>query len=432
MMMVLFSTAFNLMDYWVFILLLQYVCAADMNLSRRNCIICTAATAAFLAVVSAVFGGEWAYFAMFFAMLLTLLLLARKKGYALLRLIPAFMLYITLTVFPAAMLDVMFGAGSISITVGSYEQSVLSIIFDIILLALLVVLCRSVKKYSITVYFRTREILGSIALFFFAFIAGQLMALANKQPHGPALHYTYLVIFGGAYIFGVVYYFYSVAETWRSVYRQTKISTEMEYMKLRLAALQDTRENEEQARRMSHDLNKHLAVMKTLCDEGKFDEVCRYADRLGTESVQFKSMPTGNEIADLVAGQKKKLCEERGIEFTFEGLLNGMGNMEAPDICGLLANAYDNAIEACLTQNGAYVRTRVNSTRNYTVIEIVNPVEKKVAVRKNSIPTSKRDKGSHGYGIEIMKQIARKYGGSCTFRCDDKEFGVKIVLLTQR
>lgn len=430
MMMVLFATAFNLMDYWVFILLLQYVCAADMNLSRRNCIICTAAAAAFLAAVSAVSGGEWTYISMYFAMVLTLLLLARKKGYALLRLIPAFMLYITLTVFSAAMLDVMFEAGSIRITAGSYAQSVLSIIFDIVLLTLLIVLCRFVKKYGITVYFRTREILGSIALFFFAFIAGQLMALANRQPHGPAMHYTYLVIFGGAYIFGVVYYFYSLAETWRRVYRQTKISTEMEYMKLRLAALQDTRENEEQARRMSHDLNKHLALMKTLCDEGKYNDVYKYINQLGLENIKSGSMPTGNEIADLVAGQKKKLCEERGIEFTFEGLLKGMENMEAPDICGLLANAYDNAIEACMTQQDAYIRTRVNSTRNYNVIEITNPVLQKVSVNRNKIPTSKKDKSSHGYGMEIMKQIARKYNGSCTFDCDGKEFRVKIILLT--
>lgn len=63
------------------------------------------------------------------------------------------------------------------------------------------------------------------------------------------------------------------------------------------------------------------------------------------------------------------------------------------------------------------------------ILQGADPVEKKVPVHKNKIPTSKRDKSSHGYGIEIMKQIVRKYGGSCTFRCDDKEFGVKIVLM---
>lgn len=429
MIPVLLATAFNLMEYWIFILLLQYVCAADLNLCRRNCSIGTALSAVFLAA-AAIFAPEAAYPAMLLAVLLTLLLFSRNRLSAVFRLIPAFALYFSLTVIPAAMLEILFEEiKKAVITVEDYSQSVISVVIDVIFLALLIALRRGIKKYHITVYFRTREVLGSLALLCFTFIDGQLLALMNLQKHKPLMHYTYAAIFGTAYIFSVVYYMYTVAETWRRVYRQTKIRTETEYLKLQLAALQDTKENEEQIRRMRHDLNRHLAVMKTLCDEGKYDEVCRYAGQLCRESISSGSIATGNEIGDLVAGQKKKLCEEHGIEFTFEGILNGMENMEAPDICGLLANAYDNAIEACLTQNNAYVRTKVNTTRNYTVIEIANPVEKKVPVHKNKIPTSKRDKSSHGYGIEIMKQIVRKYGGSCTFRCDDKEFGVKIVLM---
>lgn len=429
MMAVLFDTAFNLMEYWIFILLLQYVCAADMKLNKKNGIICTAAAAVLMAVTGYLFGVDAAYIAMLFATVITVAVLARRKGYALLRLIPAFALYLTFTIIPAAMLDVLLGAGNKLIVIGNYAQSVLSFVTDAAVLSLLIILCFAVKKYHITVYFHTREILGSIALLFCTFVDGQLMALANGQPHGPVLHYTYLVIFGGAYLFCVAYYAYSVAETWRRVYRQTKISTEMEYMELRLAALQDAKESEEQTMRMRHDLNKHLSVMKMLCDEGKYREVYEYADKLSRESVKSDKLPTGNGIADLVVGQKKKLCEEHGIEFSFEGLLNGMQNMDAPDICGLLANAYDNAIEACMFQSGAYVRTRISSTRNYDVIEIVNPVSGKVSVRKNKVPTSKRDKSSHGYGMEIMKQIAAKYNGSCTFDCDGEEFRVKIVLL---
>lgn len=429
MIPVLSAAAFNLMEYWIFILLLQYVCAADMNLCRRNCSIGTALSAFLFAAAAAIFGPEAAYPVMFFAVLLTLLLFSSNRLSALLRLIPAFALYFTLTVIPMAMLELLFEAlEKTVIAVGGFSQTILSIVFDAVFLALLITLRCGVKKYHITVYFRTREILGSLALLCFTFIDGQLLALMNMQKHKPFMHYTYAAIFGAAYVFSVAYYIYTVAETWRRIYRQTKIRTEMEYLKLQLAALQDIKENEDQIRSMRHDLNKHLAVMKALCDEGKYDEVSRYTGQLCREIIGHGSIATGNKIGDMVAGQKKKLCEEQGIEFSFEGLLNGMENMEAPDICGLLANAYDNAIEACLTQNNAYVRTKVNTTRNYTVIEIANPVKKKMRVHKNKIPTSKRDKSAHGYGIEIMKQIVRKYGGSCIFRCDDKEFTVKIVL----
>ena len=53
-----------------------------------------------------------------------------------------------------------------------------------------------------------------------------------------------------------------------------------------------------------------------------------------------------------------------------------------------------------------------------------------MCIRDSRIPTTKGDKKSHGYGIEIMQQIAKKYNGSCSLHSTDTEFEVKIVLLT--
>lgn len=82
-------------------------------------------------------------------------------------------------------------------------------------------------------------------------------------------------------------------------------------------------------------------------------------------------------MTDLVVRAKMKVCEGHGITFTFQGSLSGFDTLEAPDICGLLSNAYDNAIEACLSQENAYIHTKVSTTRNYTVVQIVNSIEKR-------------------------------------------------------
>lgn len=435
MIFILCTAAFNIMEYWIFILLLQYVCAADMNLCRKNLI--TASSLSALLITAASFGANTAsdsdpaFTAMFLTVLLTIILLAKRKFHALLRLFPAFAIYFTLTVIPAAMIEVLFPSIFEMHESGSYYRYVLAVIIDVIFLIGLIALEHTVKKHRITVYFRTKETLGCFALLFFTFINGQLMALMNHQYHPLTLHYIYVAIFSCAFIFSVAYYIYSLAEKWRRIHHQTKARIETEYMSLQLSALKDTKENEEQVRYMRHDLNKHLSVIKTLCDEGKYEDVCKYIENLNTESMNFENrQPTGNEIADLVIGAKKKISEEHGIEFTFEGILTDMGNMSAPDICALLSNAYDNALESCMTQTKAYIRTKVSNTRNYTVIQIVNSVDKKITIRKNSIPTSKKDKISHGYGMEIMKQIAGRYNGSCTFTCSANEFCVKIILLT--
>lgn len=427
MMDIVFELAFNLMEYWIFILLIQYICAADINLSRKNSAIGMGIAAAAILVAAILLGKDWAYIAMYLSVFLTIFLFAGKKRNAFLRFIPAFIIYFTLTVIPGAMLDILFSVRDYS----PMNTMLLQAGIDIVLLVPLIILRYVVRKHRIIVCFGAKECIGSIVLFFFTYIDGQLLALMNRQNHEPAVHYAYAALFIVIYIVSVVYYMYSLARMWQQVSRQTKIGAEMEYMKIQLASLDDMKEKNEKTQQMRHDQNKHMAVIKMLCDEGKYDEVSKYVKQLSSENIQSGiKLLTGNEIVDLVAAQKKKICGENGIGFTFDGLLGGMGDMTDPDICGLFANAYDNAIEACITQTGAYIRTSVHATRNYTVIEIANSVAKKVSVRKNSVPSSKEKKNAHGYGMEIMKQIARKYNGNCTFSCDEKEFKVKIVLLT--
>lgn len=421
MMDVAFAVAFNLLEYWIFVLLMQYICAANMKLNRKNSAVGTGIAALVVAAVSVLLGSDWAGGAVYPALFLTIFLYAGKRGKAFLRLIPAFLLYATLTIFPGAMLDVLFSTRESEIA-----SAVMYIGLDLAVCALLMVLRHIVKKHRLTVCFGTKETFGSIFLFFFTFIDGQLLELMNRQNHKPAVHYGYAALFFAVYFVSVGFYLYMIVDKWKRVCRQTEVRTEMEYMQLKLSSLDDIKESGEQTRRMRHDLNKHLAVMRMLCDEGKFDEVSEYAKQLSDESIQSGvRLLTGNEIVDLIAGQKKKRCEENGIDFVFDGMIGDLGEMTAPDLCGLFANAYDNAIEACTAQNGAYIRTKVHKTRNYTVVEIVNSVDKKVSL-KNKAPRKKDS--AHGYGMEIMKQIARKYNGDCTFSCDEKEFKVKIVL----
>ena len=161
------------------------------------------------------------------------------------------------------------------------------------------------------------------------------------------------------------------------------------------------------------------------------EELREYTASLNKEAASLGNIIfTGNEIADMVLRSKCKLAMDRNISFAFNGTLEALKKLEAPDICGLLSNAYDNALDACASIPNAYIRTKVSTTPNYTVIQITNPVPEKVHVRNNRVGTTKKEPHDHGYGMEIMKRIARKYHGECCFECTDTEFEVKIRLLT--
>lgn len=422
--------AVNLMEYWILLLLMQDVCATHIHISRRNVIVFSLISL-IVTTPDALFETATSFlFSMPISIAVTVLLFSKKKLSDLLRFFPAVAIYFTLTIVPEVLLDELLPASHIEVTINEYGSTVVSLATDVILFILLLLLRYLLHKYQVTLHFRVREILGSIALFFFAFIDVALVMWVSRSHFGLAERCLYLSIFIGAFLVSTGYFLYSLFESRIRISRQTMVESEMEYLRLQLDSLQDVKENEEQIKKMRHDLASHLAVMNSLCEDGNYDEIRKYAKQLSHDAAYSGSkILTGNQIADLVVGSKMKTAEEHDIEFAFEGSLENLSNMTAPDICGLLSNAYDNAIEACLAKKHAYIRTKVSTTRNYTVIQIINSVELKVPIRSNRIATTKADKKSHGCGIEIMKQIAQKYHGSCTVSCSDTEFELKITLL---
>lgn len=430
MIVFLFQFAVNLMEFWILLLLMQHICAAHINLNRRSAIICSSAFLLLTGLAILLLPDNICFLvSMSVSILLTVLLFSKKKFSDFLRFFSAVVIYAVLTIVPEAILTEIMPAFKIMLPISVYEVSLISLVTDVVLFVILIFLRHFLIKYQFSLHFRMREIIGCIALLLFSVIDVSLITWANHNSLKP-MRYIYLTVFVGAFLCSIVYYFYGLFVSRIQLYQQCLSRNEIEYLQLQLDALQNVKENEEQVKKMRHDLNSHLAVIKSLCEEKDYEEVRKYTEQLSHDAVfSGGKILTGNHISDMIVNSKMTTCEKYGIPFTFEGSLTNLKNIEAPDICGLLSNAYDNAIEACLPQKDAYIHTKVNTTRNYTVIQITNSVEKKVPIRGNRVPTTKGDKKSHGYGIEIMNQVAKKHGGSCSLHCSDTEFEVKIVLL---
>lgn len=421
----------NLTEYWTLILLAQYICSAHINLRLRNILISSG-----IFILGTIFI-DWAVTGDLLPVLislgelaLTILLFSRKRLSDLLRLLAAFCIYYTLMLTPMLLLETIM-PNSLVLIFPDHPCSWYSIITDVLFLVVLIVLGCILRKYQTTLHFRPREIVGSIALALFSFIDAGLVIFLFYAHQKPVVHYVFLTIFLGAFVLSAGYYIYGLIASRMRIYREALARSQTEYLQLQLEALQDVKEQEEQTRRLRHDLTNHMAMIQTLCQEGNYREVKKYAEQLSQDAVfSGGKILTGNKVADLVVSSKMKICEEQGIDFSFSGSLSGFDALEAPDICSLLSNAYDNAIEACRFQENAYIRTMVHTTRNYTTVQIVNPVLRKVSVQGGRVSSTKKDKKAHGYGIDIMKRIASKYNGSCTVHCDKQEFTVKISVLT--
>ena len=99
------------------------------------------------------------------------------------------------------------------------------------------------------------------------------------------------------------------------------------------------------------------------------------------------------------------------------------------DLCGLLGNLLENAIEACLRQETGdktiFIAGRLQDGQLEFVID--NSFEGQLNISKGKYLSSKR-KNKSGIGIPSVLQTVKRYGGVINLYADDKGFHAEISL----
>lgn len=190
-------------------------------------------------------------------------------------------------------------------------------------------------------------------------------------------------------------------------------------------------ETYKEIRKIWHDFNNHISCIDMLL---QMDNIKRARDyiyemKINSQKVNFE-IKTGNEIADAVINQKYMLAKKNHIVFSVQGFIGENLGITAVDLCALLSNALDNAIEANLKiQNITMRRISVHMKpyKEYLLIEITNTVAEEIEGIED-LQTTKKDKISHGFGMLNMKKVVGKYEGYLQHHCENKEFNLSIML----
>lgn len=421
----------NYICFFQIILIAQYLCGAHLNLNNRNLLRCAIWGGLAVFIVSLFVTEDFIFTISFITICFTtVLILSYKRVTDFFLCILAFFLYIALTTAPVALLDFILPiSNNDTFYIGSLELHLFSLSLDILIVSLLFLLHFISQKYQIVLHLSLREWMLSFVLFFYSLIIILFAKLIHESQPDAWIATLWMIILPCAFIAGIGYYIYTIAESRIRFYRENIMRTQTAYLTTQLQSLQTLKDKEDDIQKMRHDLKKHLAVIEELYATGHYDMVKDYSSQLNLNFNPGADQPvSGNKIADIILDTRRKEAEARGISFTYEGSLSGLSTLSEPDICSLLANAYDNALEACMGQSNAYISTRANTTRHFLSIEICNSVSKKAHIHGNHINTTKPDKRNHGYGIEIMQQIAQKYHGKCTMTCNQTEFKLSIQL----
>ena len=129
----------------------------------------------------------------------------------------------------------------------------------------------------------------------------------------------------------------------------------------------------------------------------------------------YQSIRTGNRVVDIVANTKLLKCREEGIK-TVVRIMSFPINISDTDICVLLGNLFDNAIEECMgIQCEREICFEFLNKKSYVNIKIKNSLKSSILRQNPELNTTKKDKNLHGIGLRSVRDVVNKYEGMIDF-----------------
>ena len=104
--------------------------------------------------------------------------------------------------------------------------------------------------------------------------------------------------------------------------------------------------------------------------------------------------------------------------------------MDEMDLCIILGNALDNALEACekMPREQAQIITDLHKSGEMLFIEIKNTFKEEPVSGSDGLVTTKRDQKNHGFGLKTMVQLTKKYDGFIDYETKQGWFCLSINL----
>lgn len=201
--------------------------------------------------------------------------------------------------------------------------------------------------------------------------------------------------------------------------QETEQKAFQDQMKKQHVYLEEAKKRNEQYRMFQHDINNHFLVLSGLLREKRFQEAEEYMGKLHRASDKLLvGIETGNPAVDILLSEKINFAKLNHIEMKQEVLISPDCTVEDMDLCILLANAMDNAIQACVGEDNAEpeISIALRQRHDFLIMEVVN-----TAAHGN-------DTVEYGTGLNNIKHVVEKYEGVMDIETGKNHFRLSVLL----
>lgn len=158
-----------------------------------------------------------------------------------------------------------------------------------------------------------------------------------------------------------------------------------------------------QTRGWRHDYHNHIQTMKAHLAMGKLEELETYLNELDHDLTTVDTViKTGNVMVDAILNSKISVAASKGIAVEAKAVVPEKldTSLSEVDVCLIVGNLMDNAIEACMKmrQEGQrFIRVYIDILKGQLYIYMINAIGENPK-KAGGVYLSDKNAGSHGFG----------------------------------
>lgn len=179
-----------------------------------------------------------------------------------------------------------------------------------------------------------------------------------------------------------------------------------------------------------HDYRNHIQMMKALASNGDLEGIKAYLDELDTDLNTVDTViKTGNAMADAILNSKISLAQAKDIKVNVDAHIPVKLKMSELDLCCIIGNLFDNAIEASLElpPEQRMIRVYMDMKGSQLYISFTNLTAGKKLKKIGRLFSTTKGEG-HGLGLIRMDGIVDRLGGYLSRNSEDGAFTTEILI----
>lgn len=178
-----------------------------------------------------------------------------------------------------------------------------------------------------------------------------------------------------------------------------------------------------------HDYHNHIQVLKATLEEGAYEHARRYLDTIEDELRRVDTyVKSGNVMADAILNSKLTLAERKEIVFNCDAFLPDQLFITDVDLCTILGNVLDNAIESCekLKVSERFIRIYIALNKEQLYVSVQNASLEEIDFDQKHYISKK--KGNHGLGMKRVAAVVDKWQGYLSLNQQPGVFATEIMI----